>query len=129
MTDARDRRSAGRKKMQEVYGFDVDPAALPGRFVEMTVDHLFGEVWTGEALGVPERRLMTIGVLAAQGQTALLEIQFSSALRNGELTEEQVREMVAHLAHYVGWPLATGVGAAADKAIADHTRRDAAGPA
>jgi 4-carboxymuconolactone decarboxylase len=117
VSDQHDRRAKGRQKMRAVYGFDVDPEQVPSRFVAMTVDHLFGEVWTGEELDVAQRRLLTIGVLAALGQTALLEIQFSSALGNGELTADQVREMVVHLAHYVGWPLATGVSEAADKAI------------
>ncbi|MEN9595304.1 MAG: hypothetical protein RLY23_1787, partial [Actinomycetota bacterium] len=35
-----------------------------------------------------------------------------------ELTEHQVREIVVHLAHYVGWPLSTGANAAAEKVIA-----------
>ena len=53
----------------------------------MTVDHLFGTVWTDEHLDlVRDRRLMTIGVLAAQDKTDLLEIQFDSALERGELT-------------------------------------------
>ena len=56
-------------KMEEVYGFSVDPATIPGRYLEMTVDHLFGTVWTSDELDVRERRLMTIGVLAAQDQS------------------------------------------------------------
>ena len=40
------------------------------------------------------------------------------ALANGELTEDQVREIVVHLAHYVGWPLATDLSAAAERVIA-----------
>ena len=35
----------------------------------MTVDHLFGTGWTGGDLGVRERRLLTVGALAAQGKT------------------------------------------------------------
>ena len=35
-------RAAGIAKMQEVYGFTVDPYDLPGRYTDMTVDHLFG---------------------------------------------------------------------------------------
>ena len=67
---------------------------------------------------------MTIGVLAALGQSQLVEIQFQSALDRGELTEEQVRETVLHLTHYIGWPLSTGVNAVAEKVIA---RRQAEG--
>jgi 4-carboxymuconolactone decarboxylase len=65
-------------------------------------------------------------VLAALGQAPLVEIQFESALRRGELTEDQVRETVIHLAHYIGWPLSTGVQGVAERAIAAHRRTEQA---
>ena len=111
-------RAAGRAKMDEVYGFSVDPDTVEGPYVDVTVDHLFGSIWTREALDVRDRRMLTIGVLAALGQAPLLEIQFRAALERGELSVEQVREIVLHLAHYIGWPLSTGVNAAAEKIIA-----------
>ncbi|MHB8438890.1 MAG: carboxymuconolactone decarboxylase family protein [Acidimicrobiales bacterium] len=116
MTDEQ-KRTEGRAKMREVYGFDVDPDQVPGDFVALTVDHLFGTVWTRPDLDVARRRLLTIGVLAALGQKALLEVQFDSALRNGEMTADEVREVVVHLTHYVGWPLATGLNEAAETSI------------
>ncbi len=73
-------RSRGIAKMEEVYGFSVDPDQLEGPYVAFTVDHLFGTVWSRDALGVRDRRLTTIGVLAALGQASLVEIQFRSAL-------------------------------------------------
>jgi 4-carboxymuconolactone decarboxylase len=108
--------------MDEVYGFSVDPDTVEGPYVDVTVDHLFGAIWTREALDVRDRRMVTIGVLAALGQAPLLEIQFGAALERGELTEEQVRELVLHLAHYIGWPLSTGVNASAEKVIATRRR-------
>jgi len=104
--------------MQEVYNFSVDPEALEGDFVAYTVDHLFGDVWCRPDLDVLQRRLVTIGVLAALGKNDLLDVQFQSTLDNGELTESQVRELVIHLTHYIGWPLATGVNEAAERVIA-----------
>lgn len=104
--------------MQEVYGFSVDPDQIPGPYVDFTVDHLFGAVWTRPGLEIRDRRLMTIGVLAALGLTSLVEIQFRSALERDELTEEQVRETVVHLTHYIGWPLSTGVNEVAERVIA-----------
>jgi 4-carboxymuconolactone decarboxylase len=86
------------------------------------VDHLFGAVWTRPGLDIAERRLLTIGAIVAQGQHELLDIQFGAALARGEMDEEQVRETVVHLAHYVGWPLSTGAQAAAERAIANHRR-------
>ncbi len=115
-------RAAGMGKMDEVYGFSVDPDTIAGPYVDVTVDHLFGAIWTREALDTRDRRLLTIGVLAALGQANLLEIQFRSALDRQELTEEQVREIVLHLAHYVGWPLSTGANAAAEKVIAERAK-------
>ena len=113
--------AVGMAKMDEVYGFSVDPDAIAGPYVDVTVDHLFGAIWTREALDIRDRRMLTIGVLAALGQAPLLEIQFRSALERGELTDEQVREVVLHLTHYIGWPLSTGVNAAAEKVIAART--------
>lgn len=116
--EAGGRRARGMAKMQEVYGFSVDPADVPGPYAAVTVDHLFGAVWTRPGLDVGSRRLLTIGALAALGQPDLLEIQFESALERGELDVDQVREVVLHLTHYVGWPLSTGMNAAAERVIA-----------
>jgi 4-carboxymuconolactone decarboxylase len=117
-------RARGIAKMEEVYGFSVDPDEIPGPYVDFTVDHLFGTVWTRSELDIRDRRLMTIGVLAALGQPQLVEIQFQSALERRELTEEQVREVVLHLTHYIGWPLSTGVNAVAEKVIAQRHRNE-----
>ena len=111
-------RAKGRAKMQEVYNFTVDPDDVAGDFVAYTVDHLFGDVWCRPGLDRERRRLLTIGVLAALGKVDLLDVQFSSALANGELTEDEVREIVVHLVHYVGWPLGTDLSAAAERVIA-----------
>ena len=118
-------RAGGREMMQAVYNFTVDPEAVEGDFVAYTVDHLFGDVWCRPGLDMATRRLVTIGVLAALDKKELLEVQFQSALENGELTEEQVREIVIHLTHYVGWPLGTGLNGAAETVIA---RRRKASP-
>ena len=119
-------RAAGTAKMQEVYGFTVDPDDTEGPYVDVTVDHLFGTIWTREALDVRDRRLATIGVIAAQGVPELLEVQFGAALERGELTEEQVRELVLHLTHYIGWPLSTGMSGAAERVIARRRKAAAA---
>ncbi len=109
-----DKRAAGIAKMQEVYGFSVDPDTIPGRYAEMTVDHLFGTVWTSDELDVRDRRLMTIGILAALGKSDLLDIQFDCALERDELTVDQLREVIVHITHYIGWPMSTGMNQTAE---------------
>lgn len=110
-------RERGRRRMSEVYGFDADPEAGPGDFMAYTVDHLFGDVWSRPGIDLAGRRLLTIGALAAQGLPDLLGVQFDAALANGEMDEKTVREVVIHLAHYVGWPLAAVANNAAEAAI------------
>ena len=117
-------RSRGRQRMEDVYGFSADPDSSQGDFMAYTVDHLFGDVWSRPGLDLETRRMLTIGVLAAQGQHDLLRVQFDAALANGEMTETQIRELVIHLAHYAGWPLAAGANNAAEAAIA-HRSKDA----
>ncbi len=111
-------RVRGMAKMQEVYGFTLDPDDVEGPYPALTVDHLFGTIWTRPGLEIRDRRLLTIGVLAALDQPALMEIQFQSALERGELTVEQVREVVIHLTHYVGWPISTSIDGVAERVIA-----------
>lgn len=108
--------------MEDVYGFSADPDSSQGDFMAYTVDHLFGDVWSRPGLDLGTRRLLTIGVLAAQGQHDLLRVQFDAALSNGEMTETQIREIIIHLAHYAGWPLAAGANNAAEAAIAHRSK-------
>ena len=60
-----DRRVCGHRQDAGGDGFSVDPDTLPGRYAAMTVDHLFGSVWTSDEIDLRQRRLLTIGVLAA----------------------------------------------------------------
>ncbi len=111
-------RRAGMEKMKEVYGWNVDPDTIAGPYVDVTVDHLFGEIWTRPGLALRDRRLLTIGALSALGLPHLLDIQFTAAFEREELTDVEARELVVHLAHYVGWPLSTGLNESVEKIIA-----------
>ena len=82
------------------------------------IGHLFGEVWTGEALDVPTRRLLVMGVLAAQHEFDTLGIQFTNALRTGELNVQQIREVVIQLIPYVGYPSSGSLFRVSETAIA-----------
>jgi 4-carboxymuconolactone decarboxylase len=118
-----DRRARGLQKMAEVYSFPVSDG--PGDFYGITLDHLFGDIWSRPGLDVPDRRLLTIGAIAALGQPDLLEVQFQSALDRDELTPDAIREIVIHLTHYVGWPRGAAMSSAAEKVIGRWERAQA----
>lgn len=118
MSDSK-RREAGAAMMQKVYGDVVPvPPAGSGAFADLMLEQLFAEVWTRERLSVRDRRLLTMGVIAALGEQATWGIQVRAALANEEFTAEQMREMVIHLVHYVGYPRASGLLRVAEEAIA-----------
>jgi 4-carboxymuconolactone decarboxylase len=115
-----ERRRRGLETLSEVYAADLGITGDKDPYQEVTVDHLFADVWNRPGLSIRERRLLITGVIAAIGRADLAELQFSSALARGELTVEQVNEVVVHLTHYVGWPQGSALNDAAQRAIARH---------
>ena len=117
-----DRWERGVAAYREVYGDDA-PVFERGDapFFDLMIEQLFAEVWTRPALDVGTRRLLVMGVLAAQHRFDTLGIQFSRALATGELTPEQVREVVVHLVPYVGYPSSAELFRVSEGAIAAHT--------
>ena len=86
------------------------------------IEQLFGEVWTRPGFAIEQRRLLVMGVLAAQHHFGTLQIQFTRALATGELTAEQVREVVIHLVPYVGYPSSSSCSGVGEAAIAAHAK-------
>ncbi|MFE6647412.1 NAD(P)-binding domain-containing protein [Nocardioides sp. NPDC057772] len=100
--DLPEARAKGLRKMEEVYGFDM--ADGEGDFFRYTADHLFGDIWQRPGLTTRDRRLLLIGLLAGRGAADVLGIQIPAAYANGELSEDELREIVVFLSHYAGWP-------------------------
>jgi len=116
----KERYQKGAAKYREVYGPDLPlPDHGSSDFFDLMIGQLFGEVWTGVALDVPTRRLLVMGVLAAQHEFDTLGIQFTNALRTGELSPEQVREVVVQLIPYVGYPSSGSLFRVSETAIAN----------
>ncbi len=115
-----ERRQRGVEKLLEVYCGDV--AVLPegtSAFFDVMVEQLFSEVWTREALSQRDRRLLLLGAIAALGEGMTFAIQTKAAIKNEEMTEEQMREVLIHLAQYVGYPRAAGLLGPMENALAE----------
>ena len=96
-------RKKGLEKMNEVYGWEMPD--MPGEYFALTADHLFGTIWTRPGLSMRDKRIMTLTVVTALGISDLAEIQANAALANGEITEDELKEMAIFLTHYLGFPL------------------------
>jgi 4-carboxymuconolactone decarboxylase len=116
---ASERRARGLEMMKKVYAGDVPiPPEGASPFADIMLEQVFAEVWTREALSVRDRRLLIMGVIACMGESMTWGIQAMAALKNGELTPEQLREALIHVAQYAGYPRAAGLMAVTEQTIA-----------
>ncbi|HEU4428162.1 MAG TPA: carboxymuconolactone decarboxylase family protein [Myxococcota bacterium] len=121
------RRERGVAMMKKVYAGDVvTPPAGVMPFSDLMLEQLFAEVWTREdKLSVRDRRLVLMGIIAALGEKDTFAIQAKASVKNGELTPEQVREVLITVANYAGYPRAAGLIGPTEQALAQ-AAKDAA---
>ena len=100
-------RRRGLAKMNEVYAWEM-PNIEGDPYFDLTVDHLFGEIWTRPGLSMRDKRIMTLTAVTALGLQDLAEIQVNAALANDEFGEAELKEMAVFLTHYLGFPLGSG---------------------
>ena len=109
-------RRKGLAKMNEVYGWEM-PDIKGDPYFDLTVDHLFGTVWSDSSLSMREKRIMTLACVTAVGRQDLAEIQINAALLNGELTDTELKDMAVFLTQYLGFPLGSALNGAVDTVV------------
>jgi 4-carboxymuconolactone decarboxylase len=109
----------GAEMIKKVYAGDVIvPPKGAMAFSDLMLESLFAEVWTREELSIRDRRLILLGVIGALGEKDTFAIQSKAALKNGELSAEQLREVLIMLANYAGYPRAAGLIGVVEQQIA-----------
>ncbi|OBA82006.1 carboxymuconolactone decarboxylase [Mycobacterium sp. 1164966.3] len=114
-------------------GLDVLKAMLPGlipeslttlrdggvadELGELSLDHVFGALWTRDGLDRRSRSLVTLGALIALRAEHELKLHFQIALRNG-LSIKEIEEVIYHMTGYAGYPAATTARNAAREVLA-----------
>ena len=88
--------------------------AFAPKFIELTDDVLFGDVWERPGLSKRDRSLITCATLIALNRTEQQVGHFQRALDNG-VTKEELLELITHLAFYGGWPVAMSAANVAKK--------------
>jgi 4-carboxymuconolactone decarboxylase len=76
---------------------------LAPKLVELTDEVLFGDIWERPQLSKRDRSLITCAALVATGKTEQMTFHFPRAIENG-VTQEELVELITHLAFYAGWP-------------------------
>jgi 4-carboxymuconolactone decarboxylase len=70
---------------------------------DMTIEHLFANVWSRPNLPMRERSIITVALLAALGRDRELAKHIWGALNLG-IKQDVIIEIMLHVAHYAGWP-------------------------
>lgn len=128
MSDA-ERRQIGEKYFHEVYQgvVPMPPVELHDDFLRTMLKQLFAEVWSRDAMSIRDRRLVVIGMLAALGEAETFDIQIRTALEHGEITREQVNEIIVLLPHYIGYPRASRMRGILQRSIGNLSPDEGAG--
>jgi 4-carboxymuconolactone decarboxylase len=113
----RRRRAQGRKADQlQAALVELDPTV--GRWAD---NHVFGDVWEGDALPFQDRMLVAIVALATLGRRNQLRNYLHGALQDGR-PPEQLRQALRMLTVYAGFPVAIEALAELDAVMAVHQR-------
>ena len=80
-------------------------AELAPKFIELSSEVLFNDIWERPGLSKRERSLITVASLVSLYRQNELPFHLKKALENG-LTKEEIVEAITHLAFYSGWPTA-----------------------
>jgi 4-carboxymuconolactone decarboxylase len=97
---------------REAFG-DIAPA-----LAELTDNVLFGDVWLRPGLSPRDRSLVTVASLVALYRTNELPFHLKKALDNG-VTQDELIELITHLAFYSGWPTASSAISIARRIFAE----------
>lgn len=87
----------GREKLM------MNQKALLPEMYEMSVGHLFGDVWGRPGLSLRERQLVTLAANIAMARPHGNHSHYLSSLHLG-ITQREICEVMIQVGHYTGWP-------------------------
>ena len=81
----------------------MDQKELCPELYEISVGHLFGDVWARPGLSLRERQLVTLAANIALARPSGNHSHYRSSKHIG-ITHEEIMEVIIQVGHYAGWP-------------------------
>jgi 3-oxoadipate enol-lactonase/4-carboxymuconolactone decarboxylase len=110
--DERERHADGLRIRRHVLGDAHVDRAMAGttpvtaEFQDLITRYAWGEIWTRPGLDVRTRRLIVLGTLLALGRFDELRMHVRAALDAGDLSIDEIKEVLLQQAIYCGVPAA-----------------------
>jgi len=117
-----ERRALGEEKIKDVYAGDVVVPPEGYAFTDVMLKQLFAELWTRDTLSMRDKRILLLGIIAAQGESMTFKIQIKASLKRGEMNPDEARELLLFIAQYAGYPRAASMLAPMEEAIAEYEK-------
>jgi 4-carboxymuconolactone decarboxylase len=90
------------KKMGRGHLMQNQKALCPEMY-EISVGHLFGDIWARPGLSLRERQLVTLAANIALARATGNHSHYRSAQHIG-ITKQEICEVILQVGHYAGWP-------------------------
>ena len=81
----------------------LNQKALSPEMYEMSVGHLFGDVWGRPGLSLRDRQLVTLAANIAMARPTGNHSHYLSSMRLG-ISKREIIEVMIQVGHYTGWP-------------------------
>ena len=81
----------------------LDQKDLSPELYDISVGHLFGDVWARPGLSLRERQLVTLAANIALARPTGNHSHYRSSEHLG-ITREEIIEVIIQVGHYAGWP-------------------------
>src|SRR4051812_8103931 len=84
--------------------------------------HVWGDIWTRPAIDLKTRRFMTLSIMIALRAWAEFRLHVRSGLQTGDLTKDELKEIIMQAAAYCGAPAGNHATHEAEEAFKEITK-------
>jgi 4-carboxymuconolactone decarboxylase len=103
----------------------LNQKALSEEMYDMSVGHLFGDVWGRPGLSLRERQLVTLAANIAMARPSGNHSHYLSSMHLG-ITKREIIEVIIQVGHYTGWPTLSNAVRQFSEILEDKKKMDAA---
>jgi 4-carboxymuconolactone decarboxylase len=100
------RKQGGEQEFADVNWVPAPPREVP-YYDAGILNYVFGDLWKRPGLSRRDRRWVTIPCVGLDDSVGPIQSHVYSALRSGDISFDEMRELVLHFAAYSGWPKAS----------------------
>jgi len=109
----------GREKLM------INQRDLLPEMYEMSVGHLFGDVWGRPGLSLRDRQLVTLAANIAMARPTGNHSHYLSSMHLG-ISKREIIEIMIQVGHYTGWPTLSNAVRQFTEILAEKKKMDAA---